>query len=270
MTVGKISLSAVLLLISAILVACGSSVKSINRMATIQKNKTLIVALSPDYAPFEFKTLVDGKVTIVGADIELAKAIGDKLGVAVKLSPMSFNNVLGSLSSGKADIAISGISPTAERAEVFDFSDVYYEANNIILVQKSKLSFFTVANHFKGKSVAAQKGSVQEGVAQEQLKGSRLISLNQTPEMIGQLKAGKLDGVVMEEAIAKGYLENNPDLAIVDIGLTASEELGSAVAIPKGNLELKATVNEAIQELKNSGQMEKFVQEAYELSLDGE
>ena len=81
----------------------------------------MTIALNPHFAPFEFKTIQDGKDTIAGADIEIAKAIGDELGVKVKFSEMSFDNVLASVQSGKADIAISGISATKERQKISTF-----------------------------------------------------------------------------------------------------------------------------------------------------
>ena len=74
------------------LAACSSSTNTLDKV----KNKgTLTIALNPHFAPFEFKTIQDGKDTIAGADIEIAKAIGDELGVKVKFSEMSFDNVLG-------------------------------------------------------------------------------------------------------------------------------------------------------------------------------
>ena len=91
------------------LAACSSSKDTLEK---VQDKGTLTVALNPHFAPFEFKTIQDGKDTIAGADIEIAKAIGDELGVKVKFSEMSFDNVLASVQSGKADIAISGISAT--------------------------------------------------------------------------------------------------------------------------------------------------------------
>ena len=96
----------------------------------------MTIALNPHFAPFEFKTIQDGKDTIAGADIEIAKAIGDELGVKVKFSEMSFDNVLASVQSGKADIAISGISATKERQKIFDFSDTYYDSETVLLVKK--------------------------------------------------------------------------------------------------------------------------------------
>ena len=93
--------------------------------------------------PFEFKSLVNGKDTLVGADIELAKAIGKKLGVKVEFSVMSFDNVLASVQSGKADIAIAGISVTDERKKVYDFSDSYYTSENVVIVKKDKVNDYT-------------------------------------------------------------------------------------------------------------------------------
>lgn len=254
------------------LAACGSSeTKEDTSLKDIQDKGKLVVALSPDYAPFEFKTLVDGKDTIVGADVEIAKAIGEKLGVEVEFSAMSFNNVLASLSSGKADIAISGISATEERAKTFDFSEVYYNAKNIVLVKKEDLAKYSTVDGLKDKSVGAQKGSIQEGVVTAQLPDSNLVSLTQVTEMVTELKSGKLDAVVMEETIAQGYVTKNDDLAIAEITLKEDDsEPGSAVAMPKGSTALKKAIDEVIAELKSSGKIDTFIQEAYELSLSAE
>ena len=108
----KLFLGAMALLAAVTLVACGSKKDAYE---SIKENKKLVVAVSPDYAPFEFKTLVDGKDQVVGSDIKLAQAIADELGVKLEVTTMSFDNVLSSLQAGKADIAISGISVTDER-----------------------------------------------------------------------------------------------------------------------------------------------------------
>lgn len=116
----KVLLSVTAVLLSASLVACSSNAKE-NQLDKIMKKGKMVVAMSPEFAPFEFKTLIDGKDTIVGADVEIAKAIGEELNVEVEFSAMSFDNVLASLKSGKADIAISGISATKERQKSYDF-----------------------------------------------------------------------------------------------------------------------------------------------------
>ena len=100
------------LVATCFLVACSGS-QGVSPK-TIKEKKKIVVATESEFAPFEFKSLVNGKDTLVGADIELAKAIGEKLGVKVEFSVMSFDNVLANVQSGKADIAIAGISVTDE------------------------------------------------------------------------------------------------------------------------------------------------------------
>ena len=91
----------------------------------------------------------------MGSDIELAKAIATELGVELELSPMSFDNVLASVQSGKVDLAISGVSKTDERSKVFDFSTPYYTSKNKVIVKKSDLPTYQSVNDLaqkKGRS----------------------------------------------------------------------------------------------------------------------
>ncbi|MGO1499395.1 MAG: transporter substrate-binding domain-containing protein [Streptococcus thermophilus] len=246
------------------LAACSSSTNTLDKV----KNKgTLTVALNPHFAPFEFKTIQDGKDTIAGADIELAKAIGDELGVKVKFSEMSFDNVLASVQSGKADIAISGISATKERQKIFDFSDTYYDSETVLLVKKDATETYKKISDFSKKSIAVQKGSIQENIAKANLSDANVVSLAQPGEAINELKSGQVEGVVLEKAIAKGYVDQNSDLTMSDIALKSDSNDAYAVAMPKGSDDLKAKVNKIIAKLKKEGKIDSYVQDAYALSL---
>ena len=154
------------------LAACSSSKDTLKK---VQDKGTLTVALNPYFAPFEFKTIQNGKDTIVGADVEIAKAIADELGVKVKFSEMSFDNVLANVQSGKADIAISGISATKERQKIFDFSDTYYESETVLVVKKDATGTYKQTGDFAKKSVAVQKGSIQENIAKANLTRLQFI-----------------------------------------------------------------------------------------------
>ena len=246
------------------LAACSSSTNTLDKV----KNKgTLTVALNPHFAPFEFKTIQDGKDTIAGADIEIAKAIGDELGVKVKFSEMSFDNVLASVQSGKADIAISGISATKERQKIFDFSDTYYDSETVLLVKKDATETYKQISDFSKKSMAVQKGSIQENIAKANLSDANAVSLAQPGEAINELKSGQVEGVVLEKAIAKGYVDQNSDLTMSDIALKSDSNDAYAVAMPKGSDDLKAKVNKIIAKLKKEGKIDSCVQDAYALSL---
>lgn len=250
------------------LTACGNKTQtSKSSLEQVKSAKVLKVAVSPDYPPFEFQMLKNGKNQVVGSDIDLAKAIAKKLGVKVQIEPMDFNNVLASLSTGKADIAISGISKTPERAKSVAFSDIYYEADNALVVKKSELERYTNAADFKGKKVAAQKGAIQEEIVQKQLKGASEIALPAITDEINEVKAGQVQGAVIEGLIAKSYVAANPDLAIAKLKLkTPTDSYGSAVALPKGETELTKVINEVIKSQKANGQIEQSIQSNYKLS----
>ena len=241
------------------LAACSSSTNTLDKV----KNKgTLTVALNPHFAPFEFKTIQDGKDTIAGADIEIAKAIGDELGVKVKFSEMSFDNVLASVQSGKADIAIAGISVTNERKKVYDFSDSYYTSENVVIVKKDKVNDFTSADSLAKQTVGTQKGSVQETIAKKQLSKASVVSLASNGEMINELKSGQIQAVVLEKAIAEGYIAQNDDLTLASFNLKSDGSDAYAVAIRKGSDDLLKEINAVIKETKESGKFDQWLKEA--------
>ncbi|MET3559322.1 polar amino acid transport system substrate-binding protein [Streptococcus rupicaprae] len=248
--------------------ACGSQTSTEdNSLKEIQEAGKLVVAVSPDYAPFEFQTLIDGKNEVVGADIDLAQAIADHLGVELEISVMSFDNVLSSLQSDKADIAISGISYTEERAKTFDFSDSYYETENAMLVLASEADQYQTLEDFANKSVAVQKGTIEEGLVKAQLTESNVVSLTNMGEAINELKAGKVQAVNLEGPVAAGYLAQNSDLALSKVALEVSDGDAKAVAMPKGSNALKAEIDKVIAELLKNDSYSKFIDEASKLTV---
>ena len=245
------------LLMFPLLFAC-SNTQSQGVEAIKAKGK-LVVALNPEFAPFEYQKLVDGKNQIVGSDVELAKAIAKELGVEVEFSPMSFDNVLASLDSGKADLAISGVSKTEERSQVYDFSIPYYTSKNKVIVRKSELTNYQSVKDLAQKKVGAQKGAMQN---------SSLVSLPKNGNLITDLKSGQLDAVIFEEPVAKGFVENNPDLAIAEFDFDNDKEDSYAVAMKKDSKELKEVVDKTIQKLKDSGELDKLIDDAFKASIE--
>lgn len=267
MNIKKIVKTGLVMATSLSLVACASNESTDNSLKDVQDKGTLVVALSPEYAPFEFRTLVDGKDTIVGADIELAKEIGKALGVEVEFSAMSFDNVLNSVQNDKVDLAISGISATEERAKVFDFSIPYYTSTNKLIINKSNSSLFTSISSLESGTIGVQKGSIQEKIANDLLPNASKVSISSNGELVNELKAGKIDGIIFEEPIAKAYVAKNDDLMIVDTEIESNYTDAYAVALPKGSTALKEKVDTVIEKLVSEGKFDTFVQEAYDLSI---
>ena len=222
------------------LVACSSS-NSKNLQDDIKEKKKLVVAVSPDYAPFEFKALVNGKDTVVGADIDLAKAIAKELGVKLELSSMSFDNVLSSLKTGKAE--------------------------NAILIKKSDLNKYTMISSFNNKTkVAVQKGTIEEGLAKNQLKQSNITSLTSMGEAVNELKSGQVDAIDLEKPVAEGYVSQNSDLVLAKVALKTGEGDAKAVALPKDSGQLVKTVNKVIKKLKKEDKYKQFISDAVKLT----
>ncbi|HEP1813373.1 TPA: transporter substrate-binding domain-containing protein [Streptococcus suis] len=257
----KILALAATVLAGLTLAAC-SSTSSQSALDKIKEKGTLVVATSPDYAPFEFQALVDGKNEVVGADIMLAQKIADELGVKLEVSAMSFDNVLSSVQNGKADIAIAGLSYSEDRAKVFDFSESYYQISDVLLIKKDSTNSLTSIDAMSGKTLAVQKGSTQESYAQENISQANIISLTLMGEAVNELKSGKVDAILMDSPVAAGYVSQNSDLAVASVEFPTIDENSKVIALPKGSTELKTTIDKVIAEVKASGEFDTFLEKA--------
>lgn len=215
--------------------------------------QTLTMATSADYPPYEFVDSTSGNQEIIGFDVDIAKYITDKLGYGLKIDNIDFNGLIPSLQSKRADFVMAGMTPTPERKQNVDFSTIYYDAKNTIVAKKG--SNLTTAETLNGKKVGVQLGSIQEKAAKE-IKGAQVTALNRISEMVQELKAGRVDALIMEDTVAKGFIASNPDLEINTIPSTGDS--GSAIAFPKGS-ELVAKFDPILAEMKTSGKMDELI-----------
>lgn len=230
----------------------------------IKERGELIVATSPDYPPYEFKIIEDGKEKVVGFDMAIAEEIAKDMGVSLRILELDFNGLLLSLNSGKADMVMAGMTPDEERAKAVDFSNIYYLAEQGILVPTEQKDNLNTLESFAGKKIGVQKGSVQEKIATSQLKDAKIISLVKLPNIILDLKSGKLDAAIVEIPVAEGYVKQYPELSISEAKVI-DEEGGSAIAVKKGNEDLVLQINSTIKRLQDEGAINKFVFEANEI-----
>lgn len=237
-------------------------------LQTVNPGK-LTVATSPDFAPYEFYYIDEnGDAQLSGFDVALAGVIADKLGLELEVIPMDFDGILMELQSGNVDIGLAGFSPDPERAETFDFSDIYYLGGQSFCVTKDNLDKYKDYSDFDGKSVGAQTGSIQMKLANENTPNANIVGLSKVTDVINELISGKLDGAFIETAVAECYAKNYPELALAwDVPYEAE---GSAVALKKGNDALLAAVNSVIAEVKEDGTMDQLVAEANELASDSD
>ncbi|HHD2752983.1 TPA: ABC transporter substrate-binding protein [Clostridium perfringens] len=250
------------------LAGCGANAAkgendSNGKITKIKENGKLVVGLSADYAPYEFHIMKDGKDQIVGFDIDIAKEIANDMGVDLEIKEMDFGAIVQSVKSGAIDLGISGLTPDEKRKEAVDFSDIYYEAEQGILINKNNKDSIKSIEDLKGKKVGAQIGSIQAEIANG-IDGADVKLLDNVNTLILELKTGKLDALIVELPVSKIATEVNEELAIADNVIKDSEG-GSAIAIQKGNKDLVDQVNATIKKLKDDGKMDQLVNDAIEL-----
>lgn len=268
--------AAVLAVLAAILPATAGGQKDASVMDKIKADGKIILGTSADYPPYEFHALIDGKDTIVGFDISIAQEIAKDLGVQLEIKDMNFDGLLAALVSGNVDFVISGMTPTEERKQNVDFSDIYYEAVHGAVIRKADADkYASDPASLKDVMVGAQKGAIQVGIAKEQIKGvsgaeldnnhPQVKELGTLPDLIMEVKNSKLEAVVAELPVAKAYVGANPDLTLADYTFQDAEG-GSAIAVKKGNAELVEAINATIARLVAEDKITRFVGEASLLS----
>ena len=226
---------------------------------------TLTVATSPDFAPYEFYSIADdGTPTLAGFDMSLAKYIADYLGLKLEVIPMDFDGTLMEVQNKNVDLGIAGYSPDPSRAEIMEFSNIYYEGGQSFVTTKANAAKFKSLEDTNKKeySIAAQVGSIQMDLAAKNSPNADIIALSKVTDIIAELITGKISGAYIETVVAKAYQKNYPDLELVlDVPY---ESEGSAIGVSKGNLALLEGVNRAIAQALSDGSMNAFVAEANE------
>ncbi|MBD2461587.1 transporter substrate-binding domain-containing protein [Oscillatoria sp. FACHB-1407] len=215
--------------------------------------ETLVMATSADYPPYEFIDTSGGEEKIVGFDVDIANYITSQLGYGLEINNIDFNGLIPALQSGRADFVMAGMTPTEERKQNADFSQIYYTAQNTIVAKTG--SNLADTTSLSGKRVGVQLGSIQEEAAGE-IEGANVVPLNRINEIIQELKAGRIDAAIVENTVAQGYIEANPDLEFNTI--PPSGPAGSAIAFPKGS-ELVAKFDPVLTQMIDSGEIDKLV-----------
>lgn len=216
--------------------------------------ETLVMATSADYPPYEFIDTSSGQQEIQGFDVDIANYITSELGYELEITNIDFNGLIPALQADRADFVMAGMTPTEERKQNVDFSQIYYEAKNTIVAPEG--SNLIDPASLSGLQVGVQLGTIQEKAAKE-IEGANVVPLNRINEIIQELKAGRIDAAIVEDTVAKGYVENNPDLEFNTIPNT--EQAGSAIAFPKGS-ELVSEFDRVIAEMKENGELENLVE----------
>ncbi|MDU5107036.1 MULTISPECIES: transporter substrate-binding domain-containing protein [unclassified Clostridium] len=235
------------------LTGCGSS------NANNSGEDVFRVGMEAGYAPFNWTQMDDsnGAVKIDGSseyaggyDVEIAKKIADSLGKKLVIVKTEWDGLVPALTSGKIDAIIAGMSPTAERKETIDFTDVYYKSDLVMLVKKgSSYENAETLKDFSGAKVTAQLNTFHYTVIDQIPSVNKVTAMDNFPAMRVALESGVIDGYVTERPEALSAQMANENFKMVEFKegfVTSEEDTAIAVGLQK-NSDLKDKINETLK-----------------------
>lgn len=219
-----------------------------NSFQKVKERGSIVVGLCAQYPPFESKNEKTGELE--GFDIDMGKALADKMGVKAKFVDAEWQGLLGGLKKGDYDILITCMSKSETRGENVNFSDVYYKLPDVIVVRKNETAINGKAD-LKDKIIGVQLGSASEQLA-DQMKDlfKKIKRYNYNPEAFTDLKVKRSDAVLVGYAYAVTQIKTDPSYKVVGEPLSEAEVV---MVLRKGADELTAQINEALRIIKENG-----------------
>jgi polar amino acid transport system substrate-binding protein len=220
----------------------------------VEKRGELIVGFCAQYPPFESKN--EKTADFEGFDVDMGKAIGEKLGAKVKFVDAEWQGLLAGLKKGDYDILITCMSKSETRKENVNMSEVYYKLSDVIVVRKDETAI-KGKEDLKGKVVGVQLGSGSEQLA-DQMKDlfKEIKRYNYNPEAFTDLKVKRIDAVIVGYAYAVNQIKTDPSFKVSGEPLAEAEIV---MVLPKGADGLTEKVNGALAKLKADGSYQKIL-----------
>ena len=236
--------------------ASTASSATLNKLDSIQKSGKLVVALEGAWQPWSYH---DASDTLVGYDVEVSRAIAEKLGVEPEYVESDWDSLFAGLDAGRYDMVCNGVEVTEERAKTYAFTTPYGYIHTALAVRKDNTDI-TSFEDLKGKTTANSLASTYMELAESY--GATVQGIDTLEETIQLLTAGRIDATLNADVSFYDYLNVHPD---ADFKLVAQTAEASHVAIPVLKSEDTAyldALNTAIEELRADGTL-KTLSEKY-------
>lgn len=260
-------LAVMLVAISSAAFANGDTDAAMSKVDKIKAAGKVTMGTEATYPPYEF---LDMNANVVGSDVFLGEKIAEALGVELEVVDMAFDGIIPAIQSGQIDLGIAAFTNTPERAQVIDFSDIYEESLQYLIVAAGNEEKYSTKESLAGLQIGAQRGTIQSLLIQKVFPDSTLFELARYPELALEVQNGNIAGLVVDSAVGDSIIaSSNGKLAISNYVFDAKEaNFGKSIIIQKGNEDLKAVVNEVLAEVLNDGSYAKAFEDAVALQKE--
>ena len=243
-----IRLAALALSAATLFTACGKKDATADRLEDIQSKGEMVIALEGNWAPWSFH---DDAGALVGYDVEVGKAIAEKLGVKATFVEGEWDGLLAGVEAGRYDMVINGVDITDSRKQSYDFSTPYAYIRTALVTRKDNDTIHSFED-LKSKTTANSIGSTYMELAEQY--GATCSGVDTLDETIQMVLQGRADATLNADVSFYDYLSQHPD---ADIQIVAFAPDANEIAIPmqKGDsaAALREAVNKAIEDLRNDG-----------------
>ena len=228
-----------------------------DRLEDIKAAGKLVVSTSPDWPPYEY---IDDEGNIAGTDILMAEWMAEQLGVELEIQPMAFDACLAAIGQGDVDLMIAGMTYDEDRLSRMDLIGVYWnEGDQGLLVKKGMGAQLNSAEAFEGLVVAAQNGTNQQIMVEEQLPDAQLEPITKIPDGVNMVKNGRADALAVPKTVYDNVLAENDDLEIAEF--TFDFEGGNYIASVKDEPALSAKLQELIDQINAENLYQQWLDE---------
>ena len=241
-----------------------ASTGAADQLAAIQTNGKLVVALEGAWQPWSYH---DASDTLVGYDVEVSRAIAEKLGVEPEYVESDWDSLFAGLDAGRFDIVCNGVEVTDERAKTYDFTTPYGYIHTALAVRKDNEDIKSFED-LKGKTTANSLASTYMELAESY--GATVQGIDTLEETIQLLTAGRIDATLNADVSFYDYLNVHPE---ADFKLVAQTAEASHVAIPVLKSQDTAyldALNTAIEELRADGTLKALGEKYFGQDISSE